>query len=87
MVCLAGVRHLLVVEPVDDERGILNRHRGAEGYVSYGVNGSSEEKLEEVGLWGLLAKNVVAPQTTDIVPASRQEHIGHRAPTMNTINR
>ena len=69
----AGEDGLLVVEPVNYEREVVEWHRRAERDIGNGVDGSYDVESEVVFV---LAREAVAPQTTDVVLAVGEENIG-----------
>ena len=70
----AGEDGLFVVEPVNDKREIIEGHGGAKGDVSDGVD-RSDDVESEMSL--VFARETVAPQTTDVVLAVGEEHVGY----------
>ena len=70
----AGKDGLLVVEPVNDKREIVERHCRAEWDIGDRVDGSYDVESEMVFV---LAREAVAPQTTDVVLTVGEEHVGN----------
>ena len=70
----AGEDGLLVVEPVNDKREIVEGHRRAEWDIGNGVDGSYDVESEIVFV---LAGETVTPQSTDIVLTVGEQHIGN----------
>ena len=70
----AGEDGLLVVEPVNDKREIVEWHRRAEWNIGNGIDGSYDVESEMVFVF---TGEAVAPESTDIVLAVGEQHIGN----------
>ena len=74
LVRFAGKDGLLIVEPVNDKREIVEGHCCAEWDIGNRVDGSYDVETEMVFV---LAGEAVAPQTTDVVLTVGEKHIGN----------
>lgn len=75
--CFAGECHLLVVQPVDCEWSILDRHGGSEWNIRVWTDGDGNVKPQSGVACSTTTPYLVLPQSADVVHAVSEQYITH----------